>query len=113
MNGVTFAKRTQREHLQAIAQNGAARHRSQKRRENIESRFRHKQKADIRAHHENAAVRHVDDVQHAEDQRVTDGDDGIGASQRKAVDKLLKKHDRLLLPLNTFRVIRYSMAEKG
>ena len=37
-------------------------------------------------------MRHVDDIQHTEDQRVADGDDCIGAAQSQTVDKLLRKH---------------------
>ena len=37
---------------------------------------------DVSADHEDPAMRHVDDVQYTENQRVADGDDRIGASQR-------------------------------
>src|SRR3989304_2260002 len=55
--------------------------------------LRHDHHPDERPEHEDLAVGHVDDVQHAEDEGVPQGDDGVDAPQGDAVDQLLGKHE--------------------
>jgi hypothetical protein len=40
-------------------------------------------------------VGHVDDAEHAEDERVSQRHDGVDAAKRDAVDQLLEEHARL------------------
>ncbi len=46
----------------------------------------------VRADHENLTVSQVEQVQHAEDERVADRDQGVGAAEHQPVDELLGEH---------------------
>ena len=55
----------------------------------------HEGQPDVRADHRDFPVREVQEVQHAEDQRVADGDEGIAAAQHQPIDDLLdERRDR-------------------
>ena len=82
MGHLAAAQRAQCEDFQRIAQDGTADHSSNQSRENPEACLCDEEQPDVSADHEDPAMRHVDDVQYTENQRVTDGDDRIGASQR-------------------------------
>ena len=47
---------------------------------------------DVGAHHEDLAVRQMEQVQHAEDERVADRDERVGAAEHQPVDELLDEH---------------------
>src|SRR2546421_130035 len=48
------------------------------------------------AEHEHGLVGEVQDVEHAEDERVADGEEGVDAAEEDAVDRLLAHCERLL-----------------
>ena len=52
----------------------------------------HKLEAGERPHHEDFAVGEMQQAQHAKDQRIADGDQGVGAAEHHAVDELLQEH---------------------
>src|ERR1700738_3771710 len=52
----------------------------------------HKLKACERAHHEHFAVSEMQQAQHAKDEGVADGDQGVGAAEHHPVDELLQEH---------------------
>ena len=82
MRHLAATQRAQREDLQCIAQDGTADHGSNQSWENPKACLCDEEQPDVSADHEDPAMRHVDDVQYTENQRVADGDDRIGASQR-------------------------------
>ena len=67
----------------------------QKRHGKRRARLAHDEQADERPEHEDLPVGHVDDVEHSEDERVSQRHDGVDAAQRDAVDQLLEEHARL------------------
>lgn len=82
MGDLAAAERTESKDFQSVAQYGSADHSTDKCRKNSKSCFCDKKQADVSAHHEDAAMCHVDDIEYAEYQRIADGNDRIGASQR-------------------------------
>jgi hypothetical protein len=52
----------------------------------------HEEQPGERADHEYLAVREIEELQHAEDQRVADRDQGIRRPEHQAVDQLLVNH---------------------
>ena len=93
MRRFMLTQRSERQQLQRIPQNRTPDHGAGQCGENIHSRFRYQKQADISTYHENSAMRHIHDIQYSEDQRISDSNNRISASQRQTVDKLLKKHD--------------------
>ena len=82
MRCLMLAKRTERQQLQRVPQNRAPDHGTGQCRENIHSRFRYQKQADISAYHENSAMRHIHDIQYPKNQRISDSNNRISASQR-------------------------------
>ena len=50
----------------------------------------------VGAHHEDGALREVDDAQHAEDQREAEREEGVDAAERQGVEELLFEHGNLV-----------------
>ena len=55
------------------------------------------EQADEGADHEHFAVREIEQVEHAEDQRVADRHQRIGRAEHQAVDQLLVEHGVLVV----------------
>ena len=109
------AQRTIGQPLDKRAQKGAAAHAQQQDNDILRDRpavrqdRRDCEQADIRAHHIHVAVREVDELQHAVDHRVANGDQGVHTADLNAVDELLQKD---LQRLRQKRLLKWSVAGK-
>jgi len=85
------AHRAKRDALDDNAEHGGREHGAGQGDPRREAGERQRQ-AHVGADHEDLAVGQVEQVQHAEDERVTDRDQGIGAAEHQPVDELLGEH---------------------
>ena len=75
------------------AERRAGDHRAEQRAVDVGAGVNHQEQADEGADHEDFAVREIQQVQHAEDQRVADRHQRVGGAEHQAVDQLLINHD--------------------
>ena len=87
------ADRAECHELQHHAEHRRANQAADQRNERPDIHPQHDLQADERADHEHFAVREMQHPQDAEDQRIADGDEGIGAAQHHAIGELLYKHE--------------------
>ena len=67
-------------------------HGSQHRDIDVRTAIDHQIKPGEGAHHEHFAVREIEQLQHAENQRIADGNQGVRRPEHQAVDQLLIDH---------------------
>jgi hypothetical protein len=91
---VLLANRTQCDEFHQQTQKGSAHSANNERDDDAAGPGQHEE-SEIRARHQHGAMRHVDDAQHAENERESDCHERVAAADNQAVDDLLQKdgHD--------------------
>ena len=84
--------RTHRDKERERAEHRAGDHGAEQRDIDVGAGVQDQKQPDEGANHEHFAVREIEQVEHAENQRVADRDQRIGSAEHQAIDQLLVNH---------------------